>query len=484
MIPTTCPSVRCTFLAAVAFGVLATAAGSRLLAEESYETPPMLEATNVLPETMQTGDHFKVKPQVQSDGVMNHYVVDSDYGQFQAYGDLALARLIKEIHAITQLDEVSKTKVFAEAAFDSATGQVKTIEAVAKHPVGTVKGLPGGVHRMFHKYKRQAKEGYQTAKHVSGEAVDVVTPGDDKKDSKDDDTTGEGESGKKKSDTAQLTGEATEATKNYALKWFGVSGAERKWYKKIEIDPYTRNQVLRKKVTSVSHVDAAANFGMKFVPIPSIPGVDYLKRVNDAVWTLDPEELRAQNTKTLQEAGVDEKLIQKFMTNENLSPSQQTLMLTTLTTMKGVEGLEVMLKIAAEADGVDVAEFNLANTLLLAAYHKFKKPVTKVFPGQPVPVALDEDNGLFIIVSADDAFWDKDLGEVITLMAGKFDDVTVTDRELWLRGKASPRFETELQNLGWGMQQQIDLTEKIKEQFTQPSEQSAPPKKDKEESGS
>ena len=484
MIPATCPSVRCAFLVAVAFVVLATAAGPGLLAEKGYETPPMLEASDVLPETMQTGDHFKVKPQVQNDGVMNHYVVDSDYGQFQAYGDLALARLIKEIHAISQLDEVSKTKVFAESALDSATGQVKTIVEVSQHPVGTVKGLPGGVHRMFHKYKRQAKEGYQTAKHVSGEAVDVVTPGDDKKDSKDDGTAGDGESGAKKSDSAQLTSEATKAAENYALKWFGVSGAERKWYKKIDIDPYTRNQVLRKKVTSVAHVDAAANFGMKFVPIPSIPGVDYLKRANDAVWTMDPEELRAQNTKTLQEVGVDEKLIQQFMTNENLSPSQQTLMLTTLTTMKGVKGLEVMLKIAAEADAVDVAEFNLANTLLLAAYHKFKKPVTKVFPGQPVPVALDEDNGLFIIVSADDAFWDQDLGEVITLMAGKFDDMTVTDRELWLRGKASPRFETEVGDLGWSLRQQIELTEKIKEQFTQPSEQSAPPKGDKEESGS
>ena len=39
-----------------------------------------------------------------------------------------------------------------------------------------------------------------------------------------------------------------------------------------------------------------------------------------------------------------------------------------------------------------MAEFNLVNTLLLAAYHKFKNPVTKLFPGQPVPVALDEDN--------------------------------------------------------------------------------------------
>ena len=107
-----------------------------------------------------------------------------------------------------------------------------------------------------------------------------------------------------------------------------------------------------------------------------------------------------------------------------------------------------------------------------------------MFPGQPVPVALNEDNGLVIIVSADDAFWDKDLGEVITLMAGKFDEMTVTDRELWLRGKASPRFETAVGDLGWSLRQQIELTEKIKEQFTQPSEQSAPPKEDKKESGS
>ena len=257
----------------------------------------------------------------------------------------------------------------------------------------------------------------------------------------------------------------------YALKWFGVSGAERKWYQKLEVDPYTRNQTLRKMVKSVAHVDAAANFGMRFVPIPSIPGVDYLKRVNDAVWTMDPEELREQNTKKLQEAGVDEKLIQQFMTNENLSPSQQTLMLVTLAEMKGAEGLEVMLQIAAEADSVDVAEFNLANTLLLAAYHHFRKPATKVFPGQPVPVALDEDNGLFIIVSVDDAFWVEDLGEVITLMAGKFDDMTAADRVLWLRGKASPRFEAELGDLGWSLRQQIELTEKVRDEFTQPTEQ-------------
>jgi hypothetical protein len=159
VIPATHSSVRCAFLAAVAVGVLAAAAGTRLLAENSYETPPMLEASDVLPEKMQSSEHFTVQSQVQNDGYMNHYLVDSDYGQFQAYGNLSLNRLIHEIHALTQLDEVSKTQVFAQAALDSATGQVKTIVEVGKYPVGTVKGMPGGMKRMFHKYKREAKYG-------------------------------------------------------------------------------------------------------------------------------------------------------------------------------------------------------------------------------------------------------------------------------------------------------------------------------------
>lgn len=201
---------------------------------------------------------------------------------------------------------------------------------------------------------------------------------------------------------------------------------------------------------------------------------------------MDPEELREQNTKKLQEAGVEAGLIQKFMTNENLSPSQQTLMLTNLTAMKGVDGLEVMLGIAAEADAVDVAEFSLANSLLLTAYHKFRTPVSKVFPGEPVPVALDKDNHLIIVVSADYAFWVDDLGEVITMMAEKFDDQVVASRSLWLRGKASDRFVAELQNLGWQVRQQIALTDKVKEQFLHPSQQKAPEdskKKEGEESG-
>jgi len=62
-----------------------------------FETPPVLKATEVLPSEMQRGDHFEVQEQIRSDGFMNYYVVDSDFGQFEAYGNPALAKLIQEI---------------------------------------------------------------------------------------------------------------------------------------------------------------------------------------------------------------------------------------------------------------------------------------------------------------------------------------------------------------------------------------------------
>ena len=453
-------------------GICAVTSGSRA-ADEGYETPSKLKASDVLPAEMQRGDHFHVMPGVENDGYMNHYTVASDYGEFEAYGDLSLMRLIRQIHALAQLDEISKSKVFLESAAKAATGQ-----EFGGHPVTTVKGIPDGITHMFHKYKREAKQGYQAAKQVGGEAVDVVTPGeDDQKKEDSDDTKGDQESDP--SDTEELRNQTTQAAEKYAEKWFGLNTSERQWYKKLEVDPYNRNPVLRKEVKTVATVDAAAHFGMKFVPIPSIPGVNYLSRVNDAVWNVDPEELRDQNIKLLQEAGVDEKLIAKFMTNEYLSPSQQTLVLATLTQMKGVKDLETVLRISAAADSFELAEFDLANALFLEAYHKFQTPVAKVFGGEPVPIFLDSDGHLNIIVSVDYAFWTEDLGEVITIMAKKFAEQEAETRQLWLRGRASARFEEAVKDLDWTLRQRISLEKKIEDKYLDPAHAKA--KSDKKE---
>ena len=76
---------------------------------------------------------------------------------------------------------------------------------------------------------------------------------------------------------------------------------------------------------------------------------------------------------------------------------------------------------------------------------------------------------LIIVVSADYAFWDKDLGEVITLMATQFDQQPAVHRELWLRGKATPRFTSEAEKLGWSVRQSIELADAVQEEFSNPA---------------
>ena len=428
--------------------------------DDDFEKPAGIQAGDVLLPEMLSGDHFHVLPDVQNDGFMNFYEVESDYGKFTAYGNLALLRLIREIGALAELDDVSKTEVFVKSAAEAGTRPLKTIKHVAEHPVQTVTGLPGGIVRMFDAFQRDVETGYDTAVDVGGQAVDAVVPGDDTDEEGASDESGEA-----------LTEQASDAAVTYANKWFGVTGAEREWYQKLQIDPYTRNVVLRERIRSIAYVDAAADFGMRFSGIAEIPGFDYLHKVEQAVWTMDPEELREQNTLLLQEAGVEEDLIERLMNNEFLSPTQQTLLLSILADLEGVDGLKNLLELLAMSESYEVAEFNLANTLFLWAYHRFETPIQQVFGGPPVPVALDTDDNLMIVVSADYVFWDEVGAGLFIAMDTTLGEQPAESYQIWLRGQATSRYKTEVAAFGWTVRENIKLRERIIEKFLNPAKE-------------
>lgn len=402
--------------------------GGMVAGQEGYETPPALQASELLPAKMLKGDNFEVKSNVTTDGLMNLYEVTSKYGEFTAYGDLELEKLIHQVDAIAELDKVSATDEFLDAAGHTVTDQLDTAKNVAQHPVEITKALPRGVFHMFRKYKIAAETGVHAATALAGD--------DDKE---------------------------TDPTAGYAEVWAAVTDTERDWYHKLELDPYHHNEVLREAVSHVAKVDVIASVGMSVAPIPRIPGASYLGEVTDAIWTTDPSELRKQNIERLQAAGVSDELITRFMDNGFISPTQQTLTATALGQLEGVDGLEVPLEISAQADTLELAQFDIANTMLLAAYHREVAPLATLFPGAPVPVAIDSAGGLVILVSADNAFWVDDLAPVIEIMAGKFADRDAASREIWIRGKASPRFVAEVAELGWTVSQDVDLETKTSE---------------------
>ena len=61
------------------------------------------------------------------------------------------------------------------------------------------------------------------------------------------------------------------------------------------------------------------------------------------------------------------------------------------------------------------------------------------------------------IVSVDYAFWTEDLAGAVMTFIESVADQPAASRELWLRGRASPRFEEELAGFGWTVRQAIEL---------------------------
>ena len=74
-----------------------------------YESPPHLDAGELLGESATRGEHFQIEPGVRNDGLMNLFVVESEFQRVDAYGNsLALERAAEQ-GAIAALREIKKT---------------------------------------------------------------------------------------------------------------------------------------------------------------------------------------------------------------------------------------------------------------------------------------------------------------------------------------------------------------------------------------
>jgi hypothetical protein len=428
-----------THLPLLAGALIGFAAAS---AATDYETPPTLSAAEVLSADVLRGENFEVMDEVRNDGFMNLYQIESDYGRFEAYGSPNLPVIIQEIEALAQLDDLSKSEVFLDAMKRSAMGQVQVIKTFAAKPVQTIKGIPSGLGRTFRKVKRDVDEGYDAVK-------DAVTGEEEKEEEGEEGAADEGE---KESGVDK----AVDATEDYAKKYFGVTGAERRWHAQLGTNPYTQNETLRHAIKEVAKVDATASFGMRFV-VPRIPGVSELKTINEIVWSLDPRELRDRNIKKLQGGGVDPEMIESFMSNPWFDPVMQTIVINSLGRMEGVSGREVAIEIASAAESRVEARFDLANIVLLGIFHKTVSPTTRLVRGGPVPGAVTADGRLLVIASLDHVFWTEPIATALQAMTRTWASEDVERREFWLRGRASDRFAQEAEKLGWSVRQRVEL---------------------------
>ena len=63
--------------------------------------------------------------------------------------------------------------------------------------------------------------------------------------------------------------------------------------------------------------------------------MNYIGKVNQIVWSVDPRELRELNIQKLVEMGIDQDLVVEAFDNPNLSPTHQTILVNTIEALAG-----------------------------------------------------------------------------------------------------------------------------------------------------
>jgi hypothetical protein len=420
----------------IALAAATSLAARALAADTAFETPSQVPAARYLTPAQMSGADWTVDENAVNDGFGNTYTVRSRFGEWKAHGTLMVGVRIREAQALAELDRTSKTEVFADAVKRSAVGQIETVASFATQPVETVKAIPGGVKRWFQKTSYRVSETYKDVKEKQQES---------------DSGTGEAEGDESKD-------KAKQAAQKKALDYLNVSSAERRWYAQLGVDPYTDNETLRKAIKSYSRIEGLTSFGMKFVGLPSIPGIGGLRKTMDLVWKTDPWELRRMNRKALLGAGLSEETARAFEDNPALSLTMQTGLVSTLQALVGVAGREHLIERAIDVETRGDGQALVHSAALLLRFHSAQEPLAAILAGTRLPVARTQSGALVAFLPTDALFWTAEIADAANGFAATYAAEKATERQIWVVGEASPRFKDGAARLGWEVRDHWQLS--------------------------
>ena len=444
-------------LAAGAFLFLASAAAGAPV----YEEPPTLSAELILPRQLRAGPHHRVAEVVTSDGYLNTYTIESDFGVFTVSGDDLLRVRVEEIAALAALEEVTRSEAFARAAAAAAKRPFEAAAKVVTQPGGTLKRLPSGVNRYFRrtarkvaKTVREADE-YLDERRSESEAEEAeageAEPGAET-------AAGEGGGGEpgegeeapdEESDLEKAREVAAKATRRY----LGVGRSMRDWARRLGVDPYTTNETLRRELERVAAVASVGSFAVRLAT-PGLGAIGTLGEVNDLVWSMGAADLEVLNAGRLRDMGLDRAEVRAFFDNPAWTPTRLTALAAALDDLRVVYGRGALARLAAAAGSEEEAFFFQRSAELLRVVHREVSPLRRIHAGGLWGGGVTA-GGVFVMpLALDYLAWTEDAAATFADDAGRFLGRPGVGRlELWIAGRASPRARGELEKLGFAVEE-------------------------------
>jgi len=385
-----------------------------LLAQDAFEQPPTLSAAAILKPEFAAGPGFTVRDTVPTYAGRNAYVIDSDFGVFEADGNTMLVRRIREIAAIARLGEVSRTDEFKSALASAVKSPLLVAKGLVENPVGTVTGVPKGLWKFMNR---------------TGQSIKEKAAGRERSQYED-------------SNAAQLVGFA-KAKRDVALK--------------LGVDPYSSNEVLQKGLNSVSWASYAGKmtFTLATVPVSGAAGLalsatGISSTFENAIRDQSPGDLRLASLKRLLAMGCARADADAFLNNISFSPSVQTALVLHIDSLKGVANRPAFIQLAGSlCDSEGDALFFAQTARLLAELHANGRKLARIETLGSLPVAIGADGTVIVALEWDYAAWTQNAANFVDqLKAVKFGTKAPTGFVIALSGDASPMVQQKLHDAG------------------------------------
>ena len=374
-----------------------------------FEVPGVQNASEILPQDLIAGPHYKVREKVVLYGFMRNYLVDSDYGTFQVTGDFALRKLIKEIGAIAALQEVKKGKAYLEGIKNAASQPVEFGANLINDPVDTVSGIPKGVSTLFQNVK-----------------TGLSTPAGKGQDSK----------------MAQA---------------LAMSSNKRELAKKLGVDVYSTNKVLQKELNGLAWATSIGSLTVSaaLAPVggPAVMAVTITRtgqQLNDVVSQYPPQRLRQINEQKLQAMGIPADVRSRFLDHQFYTPTQQTIIVVSLEMLSGAKGSDAFLRYALSADSEEGANFFQYMAEMLRGYQAKVASVQDIKVFGPLVFAKAANGSVIVPLPLDYAIWTERAGQRVpdAMRSYKAMNPGMKKCEFWLTGTASQTAKDEAAKIG------------------------------------
>jgi len=420
-----------------------------------FEKPTILSASKLLPSDLIKGPHHKVSEQVTSDGYFNNYRIDSSFGEMTVEGRQLLEIRIGEMNALAELDKLSSSSVFADAAYKAGKGivtaPVKIVKKTAKtlsdpEKLGdTLAAVPEGAERLFSWAYRQGK----SAVHAVSDAVSS----DNNKPEK---------SGTPSESSSVSTSGTIEQGTKFGLKYIGYTKREREWFRKLHVNPYTSNELLRSEIVRVAGIETAVGTAFRFVPGLGLLGElatfnTWYERAEKLALYEDPDAIGKKNQQELTALGVPEEVTKQFLSNKAYTPWSSRFISASLTAIgPKVPGHAEFIKAACAATNEPSTLYFVSVAESLEKLHA-KTPIKRIIASLYLPAAVTKSKKLFIPLPVDYLFWTEEVAGIFKDFKDRIrKEANISSAQINTAGRASPLARQRLKQLG------IQITENVR----------------------